>query len=67
MEFFYGMVIGLACALVGGLVVFVVLYYRMGRPPHGGGSSDVYVPSDHGYGVTWNLTDHDVELLSSKD
>lgn len=44
MEFLYGMVIGLASACVGGLVVFAVVSSRMGRPPHGGGSSDVRTP-----------------------
>lgn len=58
LTFIGGLVLGLACALVGGLVVFVVLYVRMGRPPHGGGSSDVPIPSPddsyHGYRESWS-------------
>lgn len=57
--FLGGLVLGLACALAGGLVVFVYMLHRDRRLPHGGGGSGFPTPSQHNGGspaIDWRVT-----------
>lgn len=61
---FQGIVIGLACALVGGLIVFVWMLWR--DKGYGGGGT-----SYHGYRApdpspVWTWTRYDYDLLDPK-